>query len=433
MIHPMLDEDHASASKLNARSRYLGQSESTKLKFIQQTSPQHSTSHLIENPYFTDGHVQGIQGKGLQHLRPEGGTLGWRYNLASTETITIIQHLLHPPPPPPPRMADAHNHPTLYYPDGNLVIVCRANDGTPTYFRIHQGFLSAHSPVIRDMLTLPNPTEHCETHDGVPLIDLHEDPADMTMFLSLFYQFHDNCLSSNNPDVAFDLFGVLRLADKLMVDDLKAKILARIREDWPTTLAAWEERRWKHYPAPSKYVWNDNDIPFPDPCSVIRAARHFDPSLLTPVLFFELSRQDPFMGHGAKIEPHLQRGPGARWELIQQGDKDCAEMGCQRLQQWLHPRLPTLNERCPKIHSEYDMVVCNGYYEQLSSAMQCRIFTGSDPFKVLQQNISPELTPDCPYPFCESCAAYWDETLRQLRDSLFAELPNFYKIDLELT
>lgn len=81
-----------------------------------------------------------------------------------------------------------HNHPSIYYADGNLAIRCRSKDGIPTYFRIHRNYLSSYSTIIDDMLGVPPPSSGLELHDDVPVVDFDAKPEDMTTFLQFFYQ-----------------------------------------------------------------------------------------------------------------------------------------------------------------------------------------------------------------------------------------------------
>ena len=78
----------------------------------------------------------------------------------------------------------------IYYEDGNLVV--SANGGTNgdtgiVYFRVHKSILGKHSPVFKDMFSLPSP-EEVEQHDGVPLVHVHDDVSDLRSFLKALYE-----------------------------------------------------------------------------------------------------------------------------------------------------------------------------------------------------------------------------------------------------
>ena len=83
------------------------------------------------------------------------------------------------------------HHPDLYIPDGNFVII--AQDGAKKtdriHFRVHQSTLSKHSQVFKDMFTLPGPPENAqEFYDGVPFVEVNDDPEDMAKFLTVLYE-----------------------------------------------------------------------------------------------------------------------------------------------------------------------------------------------------------------------------------------------------
>ena len=83
------------------------------------------------------------------------------------------------------------HHPDLYFPDANFVII--AQDGAKKtdriHFRVHQSMLSKHSQVFKDMFTLPGSPENAqEFYDGVPFVEVNDDPEDMAKFLTILYE-----------------------------------------------------------------------------------------------------------------------------------------------------------------------------------------------------------------------------------------------------
>ncbi len=56
-------------------------------------------------------------------------------------------------------------------------------------FRVFRSTLSRHSPIFRHMFSLPQssnvPEE--ETMDGVPVVELHDDPEDLAHLLSALH------------------------------------------------------------------------------------------------------------------------------------------------------------------------------------------------------------------------------------------------------
>ena len=83
------------------------------------------------------------------------------------------------------------HHSELYFPDGNFVIIAQdaAKTTDQVHFRVHQSILSKHSQVFKDMFTLPGPPADAqEFYDGVPFVEVNDDPEDMAKFLTILYE-----------------------------------------------------------------------------------------------------------------------------------------------------------------------------------------------------------------------------------------------------
>jgi hypothetical protein len=78
----------------------------------------------------------------------------------------------------------------LYFPDGNVVLYVQDKEGNSTNFRLHKSILAKHSAVFHDMFSMPSPTTPVETesYDGVPLVELHDEPEDLKTFLMNLYE-----------------------------------------------------------------------------------------------------------------------------------------------------------------------------------------------------------------------------------------------------
>lgn len=76
-------------------------------------------------------------------------------------------------------------HPDLSFPDGTVIL--RSEN---TLFRVHQGVLSAHSPVFRDIFSLPQGYLRQNLVDGCPLVTLPDSAQDVEYMLRELY-----CLS----------------------------------------------------------------------------------------------------------------------------------------------------------------------------------------------------------------------------------------------
>jgi hypothetical protein len=56
-----------------------------------------------------------------------------------------------------------------------------------TLFKIHQHFLTRHSPVFKDLFTLNNPSPNEEMDDGHPIFLPGDDPVGFCRLLQVFY------------------------------------------------------------------------------------------------------------------------------------------------------------------------------------------------------------------------------------------------------
>ena len=73
-------------------------------------------------------------------------------------------------------------HPDLWMDDGSIVIQAENSQ-----FRIHRTTLSRHSPVFRDMFSIPQPTDSDDTVDGCPIVRLSDSAEDVTHLLAALY------------------------------------------------------------------------------------------------------------------------------------------------------------------------------------------------------------------------------------------------------
>ncbi|KAJ7634046.1 hypothetical protein B0H17DRAFT_961498 [Mycena rosella] len=122
----------------------------------------------------------------------------------------------------------------LWFDDCSLIIQAET-----TIFRISREFLAIHSPIFRDMLSLPTPRD-AERMDGCPLVCLPDSAEDVTVFLKalLYYDFFEPYPAATTYPI---LSGVLRMSHKYEVDALRNRALTQLSQFHPTTLVGWEE------------------------------------------------------------------------------------------------------------------------------------------------------------------------------------------------
>ena len=240
----------------------------------------------------------------------------------------------------------------------------------------------------------------------------------------------NDILTPDDPDLAFKLFEVLKLADMLLIDSIKAAIISRIRDDWPATLKEYREnRRVYRTKDPSDRELKKIDRFTPEPASVLRVARQFDHTLLTPHLFYILSFTDPLTPYDVTELPHDQVMGLARWDLVSSRDKGIAAAGRARLLHRYTEQLLDQKKNCSSgIHA------CSSRWHELAKLVPLALVEGSDPLSILYAVLTRENGSEhrmrFPQGICENCAQGWDRHISALQASIFADLSNFY-IDFE--
>lgn len=86
------------------------------------------------------------------------------------------------------------HHTALYFLDGDLILEATSSlseNATSSFvlFRIHRWLLAHHSPIFRDMLSLPYPRSAGtdEIYDGVSVVKLTDDARDVESLLQILY------------------------------------------------------------------------------------------------------------------------------------------------------------------------------------------------------------------------------------------------------
>lgn len=84
-------------------------------------------------------------------------------------------------------------HPTFYLVTGDVVL--SADEGNIKYmFCVHKTVLGHYSPVFADMFAIPTRVDVNETYEGLPIVHLYDEAADIEHFLKALYNF--GCVAS---------------------------------------------------------------------------------------------------------------------------------------------------------------------------------------------------------------------------------------------
>ncbi|KAG5642049.1 hypothetical protein DXG03_003747 [Asterophora parasitica] len=233
-------------------------------------------------------------------------------------------------------------------------------------------------------------------------------------------------IQRGDPDIAFKMYGPLKLADKFRIDPLRDTIRAYIREDWPHTLQSWDERealysrRLKSSPASTTM-----DDVAPEPASVIRLARKFEPRILA-IAFYHLSRL-PINATYGQHNQAPRHARGMRGHLLSPADREKAALGRERMTRWAADRLEALQLDTWQCSVDEG---CHTHIYWRVVVLQRTIMRSMDVLTTLRSMQShkvergtSEVVEDV---VCQECNGRWDQILNEARRDFFDSLSSFF-------
>ncbi|KAF8235508.1 hypothetical protein L208DRAFT_1256765, partial [Tricholoma matsutake] len=125
------------------------------------------------------------------------------------------------------------NHPTLYFCDGNVILLCQK-----TYFRVHRTLLTRNSTVFREILVQRERVG--DQFRGCILLTLDDDVDDMENLLNRVYDGFDIDVSELTPSTFPALASILRLSMKYQIERPQKAIFELLRREWPSTLEKYD-------------------------------------------------------------------------------------------------------------------------------------------------------------------------------------------------
>ncbi|ESK97300.1 hypothetical protein Moror_17731 [Moniliophthora roreri MCA 2997] len=174
--------------------------------------------------------------------------------------------------------ATPRKHP-LSFSDGNLAILTYDQ-----YFLVHQGFLRRHSSVLdAEIKMVLNQSQ--TSLEGLPVLDVQEDPNDIYHFLLALY---DGISDLKYDRDSFDIVAsLLRLSTRFQVVHLRKELLRGLSAMWPNSLSNWDIREVN---ATNDFGIYEPRASIPHPITVINLARRVDAPEILPSAFYDLSR-----------------------------------------------------------------------------------------------------------------------------------------------
>ncbi|PIL28645.1 hypothetical protein GSI_08687 [Ganoderma sinense ZZ0214-1] len=328
-------------------------------------------------------------------------------------------------------------HPDLYYSDGDVVLAVKQTtkpdklEDPPMYtlFRVDKLMLKRHSVTFANFFADADaaPTE---VYDGVPLAEMHGDKAeDFALLLNYLYHPYSLVFKRHDPNTPLTISGVVRLADKYLIQPLHHCLVQQVCNDWPTTLDEYDIQQAeldkflqvsRAHPFP-KYTPDRGRLAdaIPEPVSAILFAQEFGCPQILPAAFYSLSLIPLSDDWGNNSDwPHPARDhPLARWSLLDKENLLRYTHGCQMLNEYRPDVWRFMCEECAIQPGPLDVpgckpVPCGLYIKRLFEVVWnpgLRVsVTHGDPLRLLTRCLKydemPELSKEnFPHRLCEEC------------------------------
>ncbi|RDX48944.1 hypothetical protein OH76DRAFT_1404136 [Lentinus brumalis] len=127
----------------------------------------------------------------------------------------------------------------LWYEDGTIILVARGIG-----FKVYKGPLVDHSPVFKDMLSLPQPATTAAA-PNCPVIPLPDSPADLRHVLRLLMPSKRIRLTGVQNASFVAVCACIRIAHKYQIDHLVEESLKYLRKFYPDTFDLFLKSRAK--------------------------------------------------------------------------------------------------------------------------------------------------------------------------------------------
>ncbi|GBE89172.1 hypothetical protein SCP_1501800 [Sparassis crispa] len=124
----------------------------------------------------------------------------------------------------------------FWFTDGNVILV-----SGETSFRVHQGVVSRHSEVFRDLFSVPQP-ENEEKRFGCPVICLSDSPIDLRYLLRVLYDGRKYYLKRREEQLELaEVAALVGLAQKYQIEDLREDGILRLKTCFTDKFDVWED------------------------------------------------------------------------------------------------------------------------------------------------------------------------------------------------
>ncbi|KAF9446566.1 hypothetical protein P691DRAFT_776773 [Macrolepiota fuliginosa MF-IS2] len=331
----------------------------------------------------------------------------------------------------PPDTRVVHNSTTalqkdkdVYCDDGNVLLVA----GT-TCFRVHQSLLAKHSSVFHDMFNIPQPNSQ-ETFEGVPKVDLQDDPAVVRALLRVIYEPFTSPLKTwlTQPTAksVAEMVGVMSLALKYEIDALRNEIVQQLSSAWPRSIEDWDLLEKKHEMF--------SDTPRLDPAAAIRMARIADLPEILPLAYYCTIQAFPkplmnAVGGGDETsgEDNTSIKEGhAMTHLLDRRDLAALALGREEMGKWVaqYARVKFRTWNCHSSMNQRGFVCSQRIHLRWAEVLE-DVTMRRDVLEILREHAGWG-TGTFGSILCSPCQSAYVEIMREMRRDFFQALPKIF-------
>ncbi|KAG9125061.1 hypothetical protein FRC07_009111 [Ceratobasidium sp. 392] len=312
-------------------------------------------------------------------------------------------------------------HPRFWLDDGNVVLV--ASQPSQTQFRVHQSVLARQSRVFKEMFSYPSRARFERIH-GCPVVPLADTEDDIAALLSALYD--GLTLQRDTPFDVETTSGQLRLATKYEITNIRRKIIAHLRTEYPLALPDFD-RKEGAVESTQRDCKSDHLY---DPIAVIQLAdQGCDIPEVLPYAWYRLARHS-FSGDGDMRCGRLSSDEMRRLLVGRERLRN-------RLVQFALASVPIppqeISARCtgPEANEETGLGWCRSVARHYwSTAVLQSAAQTLDPLAALSRLAR---IPEERLGLCPQCAAWCSHVLNQKRAEIWKSVPQDFDICLEKT
>ncbi|KAL1938734.1 hypothetical protein VTO73DRAFT_11337 [Trametes versicolor] len=351
-------------------------------------------------------------------------------------------------------------HPELYFPTGDVALRA-AFPSTPgsvprfQIFRVHKVILGLHSAAFSNLFADAS-AGLGPTYDDVPMVEMPDRADDLAGLLDCVYNPSHYYLSrrSRRYKTALELSGIVRLADKYLLDSLRADLVQRVVDEWPKDILEWDIREAELEKIKTAIMCGTQEQSsyymdcMPEPASAIMFAEEFGCREVLPAAFCSLARVGI---HNEWEKAHEGGGYTsmlfARWTCLDSKNLLRFIRGCEYLDRhhesisqciqdgvMLSPScMPWWTLEKPVDHSrarDDEPYPCLRFIKRLRDAEWAGYYV-HDPMGGLQTLLDCTSAPSNAFlrDLCGSCHGTFRRWVRDQRNSVWKRMPRIFELD----